>query len=179
MAKVKKIIKNIKVDADSCNGCRACEVACSFFHSVPKYSSVNPARSRIRVLTHRLKDIWLPVFAGEYTPTECAGRDIYTIDGKEYDECGFCRATCPSRDMFKEPDSGLPLKCDMCEGEDEPWCVKWCLTDVLVYEEREVWVEEETEEAKQEELDVGLESLADRFGLDQLKDAMARINTKE
>lgn len=179
MAKVKKIIKNIKVDADRCNGCRGCEIACSLFHAEPKYSSVNPARSRIRVITHRLQDIWLPVFAGVYTPAECAGRDIYTIDGKEYDECGFCRAACPSRDMFKDPDSGLPLKCDMCEGEDEPLCVKWCLTDVLVYEEREIWVEEETEEKKQEELDIGLESLADKFGLDQLKDAMARMNTKE
>ena len=67
----------------------------------------------------------------------------------------------------------------MCEGEDEPLCVKWCLTDVLVYEEREIWVEEEAEEEKQEELDTGLESLADKFGLDQLKDAMARMNTKE
>ena len=179
MAKVRKIIKNIKVDADRCNGCRGCEIACSTFHAEPKYSSVNPARSRIRVITHRLKDIWLPVFAGGYARTECAGRDIYTIDGKEYDECGFCRASCPSRDMFKEPDSGLPLKCDMCEGEDEPLCVKWCLNDVLVYEEREVWVEEEAEEKKQEELDIGLESLADKFGLDQLKDAMARMNTKE
>jgi benzoyl-CoA reductase subunit BamC len=179
MAKVRKIIKNIKVDADRCSGCRGCEIACSAFHAEPKYSSVNPARSRIRVITHRLQDIWLPVFAGEYTPTECAGRDIYTIDGKEYDECGFCRAACPSRDMFKEPDSGLPLKCDMCEGEDEPLCVKWCLDDVLVYEEREIWVEEETEQEKQEELNIGLESLADKFGLDQLKDAMARMNTKE
>ena len=179
MAKVKKIIKNIKVDADRCNGCRGCEIACSLFHAEPKYSSVNPARSRVRVITHRLKDIWLPVFAGGYTPTECAGRDIYTIDGKEYDECGFCRAACPSRDMFKEPDSGLPLKCDMCEGEDEPLCVKWCLTDVLVYEQREIWVEEGPEEEKQEELDTGLASLADKFGLDQLKDAMARMNTKE
>jgi benzoyl-CoA reductase subunit BamC len=179
MAKVRKIIKNIKVDADRCSGCRGCEIACSAFHAEPKYSSVNPARSRIRVITHRLQDIWLPVFAGEYTPTECAGRDTYTIDGKEYDECGFCRATCPSRDMFKEPDSGLPLKCDMCEGEDEPLCVKWCLDNVLVYEEREIWVEEETEGKKQEELDIGLDSLADKFGLDQLKDAMARMNTKE
>jgi len=179
MAKVRKIIKSIKVDADRCNGCRGCEIACSAFHAEPKYSSVNPARSRIRVITHRLQDIWLPVFAGGYTPTECAGRDIYTIDGKEYDECGFCRAACPSRDMFKEPDSGLPLKCDMCEGEDEPLCVKWCLTDVLVYEKREVWVDEETEGKKQEDLDIGLESLADKYGLDRLKDAMARVTTKE
>jgi benzoyl-CoA reductase subunit BamC len=35
------------------------------------------------------------------------------------------------------------LKCDMCEGEDEPLCVKWCLVDALTYEEREEEVEEE------------------------------------
>ena len=179
MAKVRKVIKHIKVDADRCNGCRSCEIACSAFHAEPKYSSINPARSRIRVVTHRLKDIWLPLFAGGYAPTECAGRDIYTIDGKEYDECGFCRASCPSRDLFKEPDSSLPLKCDMCEGEDEPLCVKWCLNDVLVYQEREVWVEEETEGKKQEELHVGIESLANKYGRDKLMDAIARMKEKD
>ncbi len=125
--KKKKIIKTIKIDVDKCNGCRACEVICSAFHAAPKYSSNNPARSRIRVIRDPLTDIYVPVYAGEYTPAECAGRDKYTIDGKEYDECAFCRASCPSRDEFKEPDSGLPLKCDMCEGEDEPLCVKWCI----------------------------------------------------
>jgi len=179
MVKVRKVIKHIKVDADRCNGCRSCEIACSAFHAEPKYSSINPARSRIRVVTHRLKNIWLPLFAGGYAPTECAGREIYTIDGKEYDECGFCRASCPSRDLFKEPDSGLPLKCDMCEGEDEPLCVKWCLNDVLVYQEREVWVEEETEAKKREELHVGIESLADKYGRDKLMDAIARMKEKD
>jgi benzoyl-CoA reductase subunit BamC len=177
MAKVIKIIKRIKVDADKCSGCRSCEIACSLFHAEPKYSSVNPARSRIRVISHRLEDIWLPIFAGEYSATECAGRDVYTIDGKEYDECGFCRASCPSRDLFKDPFSGLPLKCDMCEGEDEPMCVKWCLTDVLVYEEREVEVEEE--EVEPEELDIGLESLADKYGMQKVMDAVARISKRD
>ena len=86
-------------------------------------------RSRVRVIREPLRDIYVPVYAGEYTAAECAGRDKYTIDGKEYDECAFCRASCPSRDLFKEPDSGLPLKCDMCEGrvDEEPLCVKWCI----------------------------------------------------
>lgn len=179
MAKVKKKIKTIKVDADRCNGCRGCEIICSMFHAEPKYSSINPARSRIRVISHRLKDIWLPVFAGGYSAAECAGRDIYTIDEKEYDECGFCRASCPSRDLFKEPDSGLPLKCDMCEGEEMPLCVKWCLNDVLVYEEKEVEVEDEEEEEKPEQLETGLESLADRYGMQKLLDAVARMSKKD
>jgi len=173
MATIKKKIRTIKVDADKCNGCRGCEIICSAIHAQPKYSSVNPARSRIRVITHRLKDIWLPLFAGEYARSECAGREVYKIAGKTYDECGFCRASCPSRDLFKEPDSGLPLKCDMCEGEDGPKCVEWCLSHVLTYEEREVEVEEEPE--KLEDLQVGLESLADKFGVEKVKDAIARL----
>jgi len=175
MAKIKKKIKTIKIDADKCNGCRSCEIICSASHATPKYSSINPARSRIRIITHRLRDIWLPVFAGEYTAAECAGRDRYIIDGKEYDECGLCRAACPSRDLFKEPDSGLPLKCDMCEEEEQPLCVKWCLADVLIYEEREEEVEEEQQPA---ELDTGLQSLVDKFGLQKLKDTVARMSKK-
>jgi benzoyl-CoA reductase subunit BamC len=174
--KEKKIIKTIKVDVDKCNGCRACEVICSAFHATPKYSSNNPARSRIRVIHEPLKDIYIPVFAGEYTEAECMGRDKYVIDGKEYDECAFCRASWPSRDLFKEPDSGLPLKCDMCESDpelEEPLCVQWCLADALIYEEREEEIEEE--EAIQEDMELGLEALADKYGLKNILDAVARM----
>jgi benzoyl-CoA reductase subunit BamC len=174
--KKKKIVKTIKIDVDKCNGCRACELICSAFHAQPKYSSNNPGRSRIRVIRDPLRDVYVPVYAGEYTPAECTGRDRYTIDGKEYEECAFCRASCPSRDVFKEPDSGLPLKCDMCESDpplEEPMCVQWCLNDALTYEEREEEVEEEVE---QEELDIGLEALADKFGLDKIMDTIVRMS---
>jgi benzoyl-CoA reductase subunit BamC len=173
--KKKRIVKTIKVDVDKCNGCRACEVACSAFHATPKYSSNNSARSRIRVIRDPLKDIYVPVYAGEYAKSECMGRDKYTIDGKEYEECAFCRASCSSRDIFKEPDSGLPLKCDMCESDpplSEPLCVQWCITDALVYEERE---EEVEEEVRAEELETGLESLVDKHGLDKILEAVARM----
>jgi benzoyl-CoA reductase subunit BamC len=64
----------------------------------------------------------------------------------------------------------------MCEGEDEPLCVKWCTADALVLEERE---EEYTEEEEMEELEVGLESLADKHGLDKLLETIARMSKKE
>ena len=172
--KKKKIIKTIKVDVDKCNGCRACEVICSAFHASPKYSSNNPARSRIRVIREPVRDIYVPVYAGEHAPAECMGRDKYIIDGKEYDECSFCRAACSSRDIFREPDSGLPLKCDMCESDpplEKPMCVQWCLNDALIYEEREEEVEE-TESP--EEMEIGLESLIDKYGLEKIEDALAR-----
>lgn len=172
----KKKVKTIKINVDKCNGCRACEVICSAFHAAPRYSSNNPARSRIRVIRDPLADIYVPVYAGEYAVAECAGRDKYTIDGKEYDECAFCRASCPSRDVFKEPDSGLPLKCDMCEGEDEPLCVKWCLVDALTYEERE---DEAEDEEKPEELETSLESLASKYGLKKIMDTVTRLSRKD
>jgi benzoyl-CoA reductase subunit BamC len=176
MAKIKKKIKTIKIDADKCNGCRGCEIICSAFHATPKYSGINPARSRIQVITDRLNNKWLPVFAGEYAPAECMGRDIYIIDGKEYSECDFCRASCPSRNLFKEPDSGLPLRCDMCEGEEKPKCVEWCLNGVLIYEEREEEVEEET---KIEDVEIGLNALIDKYGLDKITDTVARMSASK
>jgi benzoyl-CoA reductase subunit BamC len=178
MAKVKRKVKVIKIDTDKCNGCRACEVVCSAFHATPKYSSNNPARSRIRLIREPIRDVYLPVYAGEYAVAECMGRDKYIIDGKEYDECDFCRSACPSRQAFKEPDSGLPLKCDMCESDpplDKPMCVQWCLNDALIYEERE---EEVEEQAKPEEVEIGLEALANKYGLQKVIDVVARMSDK-
>jgi len=127
------------------------------------------------VFSDPLKNIYVPVFAGEYTEAECNGRNTYTINGREYDECSFCRASCPSRELFKEPDSNLPLKCDVCEErspEEEPLCVQWCINDALTYEERE---EEGEEEAKLKEMEVGLESLVKKYGAKTVKDTLARI----
>ena len=175
MSKVMKKIKTIKVDVDKCNGCRACELICSAYHAEPRYSSNNPERSRIRLIRRPIDDVFLPVYAGEYAPAECMGRDKYVIEGKEYGECDFCRASCPSRDAFKEPDSGLPLKCDMCEDEEEPLCVKWCLAEALTYEERE---EEVEEELMLNEMETGLKSLADKYGFQNLIDSVARMSQK-
>jgi len=175
--KKKKIVKTIKIDVDKCGGCRVCELACAAFHATPKYSINNPARSRIQVIRDPLKAIYVPVYAGEYTPSECAGRDKYIIDGKEYSTCTFCRASCPSRDLFKEPDSGLPLKCDMCESDpplEEPMCVQWCLTGALTYEESEEEIEEE-QEVKLEDLETVFESLIKTYGKKRLRNTFARL----
>ncbi|MCP4121499.1 MAG: (4Fe-4S)-binding protein, partial [Bacteroidetes bacterium] len=83
------------------------------------------------------------------------------------------------REEFKEPDSGLPLKCDMCEGEDEPLCVKWCLVDALSVEEREEEVSEEEVQEEAIDLDIGLESLADKYGMEKIMDAVARMSNKD
>ena len=170
-----KLVKEIKVDLDKCVACRACEVACSGFHATPKYSSFNPARSRIRLIVDMLNDVYVPVRAGEYTPAECSGRHSFKINGKEYSECSFCPTSCPARDLFKEPDSGLPLKCDMCEGEQVPLCVQVCRPGALTYMERE---EERVEVLKPGEMEIGLQALVNKHGLQSVLDSVARLSQK-
>ena len=173
----KKLVKAIKVNLDKCIGCRACEVACSGFHAKPKYSSFNPERSRIRVVMDLLNDEYVPIRAGDYARVECNGRNTYTIEGKEYSECSFCSASCPARDLFKEPDSGLPLKCDMCEDDPtltEPMCVQVCRCGALTYVE---WEEDAGAQEVQlpNEMEIGLESLVNKFGVDKVADLVAQI----
>jgi benzoyl-CoA reductase subunit BamC len=173
-----KIVKEIKVDIDKCTGCRACEMACAAYHAKPRYSSINPARARIRIVANELTDEYVPIRAGDYTPAECNGRHIYTINGKEYSECSFCGASCPSRDYFIEPDSGLPLKCDMCESVPplpEPMCVKVCEADALTYLEREVERDEKPQEQRGQ-IEVGLESLINQYGIEAVIDRLNRMS---
>lgn len=171
----KKTIKEITIHADKCVGCRACELACSAFHSTPEFSRLNPARARIRVYIDERKDIYVPVRATFYAAAECSGRQSYLLGAKEYNPCSFCGASCPSRDDFTEPDSGLPLKCDMCEGDPtliEPWCVQACTFDALVYAETE---DERTPEAeKPEELKAGLQALIEKYGMQKVVEGFHR-----
>lgn len=176
MAKAKKIRKCITIHANKCIGCRACELACAAFHAKPRYSSVNPKRARIQIIKDPLKDIYLPVYAGEYTPAECSGRNRYILDGKEYSNCDFCRASCPSRDLFKEPDSGFALKCDMCEDTPPlktPKCVEWCPNGALVYEE----IEEEArpQQPRLGEIEIGVEAMIEKHGLQKVLETVAKI----
>ena len=161
-----RTVKEIIADIGKCTGCRACEMACSAFHAQPRYSSVNPARSRIRVVADEINDEYVPVRAGNYTSAECSGRHIYELDGKQYSECSFCRASCPSRDYFIEPDSGLPLKCDMCESVpplSEPLCVAVCQPGCLTYAERQLETQAHAQ-ALQDAVERGLESLLNKYG---------------
>lgn len=172
-----RIVKEIKVDTKKCVGCRACEIACSAFHAIPKFSSVNTARSRIMVTIDEVRDLFVPIRAGDYAQAECNGRNVYVIDGKEYNECTFCPASCPSRDAFKEPDSGLPLKCDMCESVpplERPMCVDACTFGALTYQEREE--EEKKVEVKRGEMEIGLKSLVKKYGLKKVMDTIGRIS---
>jgi len=66
----------------------------------------------------------------------------------------------------------------MCEDDpprEKPLCVEWCLNEALIYEERE---EEVDEEVCMEDVEIGLESLVDKYGMDKIMDTVARLSQK-
>ncbi len=176
-----KIEQEILIDVDKCTGCRACEMACSAFHSLPKFSSINPAKARIRVVSDEIRDEYVPVFAGNHTKSGCDGRHVYTLDGKTYSECSFCRASCPTRDFFIEPDSGLPLKCDMCESTpalEKPWCVQVCGEEALTYKRTEVPREQATQEVSGE-IEASLQALMKQHGMEAVIHHLKEMANKD
>jgi benzoyl-CoA reductase subunit BamC len=49
----------------------------------------------------------------------------------------------------------------------------WCLPNALTYEDREEDVEDDEH---QKELEIGLESLADKYGFDKIVDSIVRMS---
>ena len=78
-----------------------------------------------------MEDYCLPVIAGPYTEAMCNSKDVVLVEGKEIDGCVVCRASCPTKSIFKEPDTAIPLKCDFCGDPPDPQCVAWCDADAL------------------------------------------------
>jgi benzoyl-CoA reductase subunit BamC len=67
----------------------------------------------------------------------------------------------------------------MCEDDppqEKPLCVQWCLNDALTYEERE---EEVEEEVKPGDVEIGLESMVDKYGMQKVMDTVARMSKKD
>lgn len=115
----------IKIDHKKCIGCKQCEVVCSLVHT----GTANPWRSRIRIFIK--EEFCLPVIAGPYTEAACNSKGMVMVDGLEVDGCVMCRASCPTKSVYKEPDTGIALKCDFCGEPPDPQCVRWCAPEAL------------------------------------------------
>jgi benzoyl-CoA reductase subunit BamC len=116
----------IRIDYAKCTGCRLCETVCSLQHID---NTFNPKRARIRVFN--MDDFNFPVIAGPFTDAQCTSKGYIVIDGHEVDGCLVCRASCPAKPIFKEPDLDIPLKCDFCGDPPNPQCVQVCTSGAL------------------------------------------------
>jgi benzoyl-CoA reductase subunit BamC len=92
---------------------------------------VNPQKSRIRIFLDEDHAIFHPVISGPFTNAECTSKNIILLEGVQYDECTVCRASCPGRPWFFEPETKIALKCDFCGDPPDPQCVAICAHGAL------------------------------------------------
>jgi len=134
-------MRKLIFNPEKCTGCRACELACSFFCE----GVFSPNKSRIRVLKVDDKGVDIPIGCDHcdkapcmlVCPTRAIDRDRSTgavlINVDTCIGCRLCMIACPFGAISHDDQRGLVYKCDLCHGDPE--CVKWCFTGAIVYED--------------------------------------------
>lgn len=124
----------IKAIPHKCSGCRLCEFICSLTHE----DVHSPWNARLHV--EQLKDGYEPLVctlcklclkacqegALEINPT----LGYIQLHREKCVGCKECVNACPLNIIKFDEKGGIPLVCDMCEGD--PQCVKWCPSEALV-----------------------------------------------
>lgn len=109
----------IQIDSLKCSGCRICEFACSFHHD-REFSAIGASlllsreekKNYYGIVLKRQKDLLL-------------GRP----EGTEVMTPGAGGAEAGGKPILMRP------PCDLCEGEDSPYCVISCPTGCLSQKE--------------------------------------------
>lgn len=128
-------LKRIKINAETCAGCRQCEMVCSFTHT----KEFSPSNSRIVVHKDDRNGLDYPVLChqcAQCPPVEvCPTKAITTtsegwkyIDSQKCIACGLCINACKF-DAIKLKEKAIV--CNLCNGDPE--CVKRCPTTALQY----------------------------------------------
>lgn len=130
--------KFVAADPDKCVGCRICEYICAF-HKEHKF---NPLLSRIRsVRVYPYINLAMTCRLCEDAPcvTACPRKaleqsienGVILIDEDKCNGCGWCIEACDFGAVTLHPEKRVVMICDLCEGEPEPLCVKWCPEEAL------------------------------------------------
>lgn len=122
----------ILVRSDICSGCKACMLACVATHE----GGFGTAAARIRVTKIETEGLDVPSVCRlcrrpgcvKACPAGALSRDaslgVVRLNEEECIACGACAEGCPFGMVIMHPTTGLPLICDLCDGD--PACVKRC-----------------------------------------------------
>ena len=124
---------HLYADPLECNGCRICELFCSFFHE----RVLNPKKARLRVLRSE-PGVDEPIACRHCEEPVCANAcpveairkirktGMVFVDSKKCNGCGICIDACPYEAMFFHSDKQVAINCTLCG-----LCVKHCPVQCL------------------------------------------------
>ena len=144
-------MKRIYVNEKWCLGCHRCEYECAFANShltvmvkALKGKTIHP---KIRVEDGG--DVHFAVNCRHCTDAVCVRSCIsgalsfqdgmVVIDREKCVGCLTCVLVCPFGAIMPAPEGGVAQKCMLCTDNltGEPNCVKNCINNAIVYEERD------------------------------------------
>ena len=126
----------IVIDVSRCSGCRACETACSFYHT----GRVGRGLARIKVVKIEGQGIDAPVACRQCAERPCLKCPEGAIEVGPLGQiivsptmctgCGVCEKLCPvgAIELYED----IPRVCDLCGGQ--PRCVEACRMEALRHE---------------------------------------------
>ena len=130
-----------------CVACRLCEVHCVAAHSRSKdvlkaFKRESPRPlARIRVqergalsfaLTCRHCQEPLCVYACLTGAMRRTGSGAVVVDAEKCIGCWTCVLACPFGAVTPDHAAHVAVKCDLCEGQEAPWCVTYCPNAALL-----------------------------------------------
>lgn len=136
----------IHVRYDLCTGCRACQLACA----IRNEGMVWPEAARIRVLQVGPGPLDIPVYCHRCSDHPCIAACPPKVRALSYHQdtgvvsvdpeqclrsnsanCTRCFRACRAGAIAYHPRTGLPMHCNLCEGN--PACVEACAAQALSY----------------------------------------------
>jgi carbon-monoxide dehydrogenase iron sulfur subunit len=133
-------ILDLRINANRCTACKACELACSF----AKEGVFAPSLSRIRVVQLHDAGMNVPTVCSNCSeapcipacPTGAVFRDasvpVVRINEDDCIGCSACVRACPFGAADMNEERGVAIMCDLCDGN--PTCVKHCMYGALEFD---------------------------------------------
>jgi len=129
----------LKVFQENCTGCKACMLACSFYHD----HASSYTRSRLYIEKDESVGYANPLFCAVCKDHECVEVcpvDAIVLDANGYAKidkdlctgCEDCVDECRSKVMKFDADRNIAYTCDYCDGE--PICARVCVPKAIVME---------------------------------------------
>lgn len=72
-----------------------------------------------------------PVVADEFDLKECTAVKELMVREEEPGENSIRKLPFDEKTWFKEPDTAIILRCDLCGDPPDPHCVKWCPSNAI------------------------------------------------